>query len=371
MVMAVAATLLGVASAVVLHSAISGYAGHHPRGAVEMSLKSIAMRIAVGTASLAALVAWSIAPSGGELPVRAGPAVAVFLVVLSGGLVALPSAALQARLMGTAHSSLQLLHGTGKLIGAVALVLFMPTSVGALMGLGLGGGAVAAVALVVWSRRTEPPTEAQPRLNLARPALAMAIWSLASSVVAVSDRWVIGLYLSETDVGVYSAYYTLATGVSLGIGAPILLVSYPLAARHWHRKEFRESARTLLTGVVLLVGGSAMAAVAAMQLGDQAVRAMFGKSFTGPDTLALWTILGTTLWQLGLFAQKPAEIAGRTRRLAGAMILAAATNLAVNLVIVPLHGVVGAALATIGAYGLYASIALWADWGNTIRAAFA
>jgi O-antigen/teichoic acid export membrane protein len=55
----------------------------------------------------------------------------------------------------------------------------------------------------------------------------------------------------------------------------------------------------------------------------------------------------------GHFPRKSLELAGRTRHIAQALGLAAATNVAANVALIPLAGALGAAVATVLAYLVY------------------
>jgi O-antigen/teichoic acid export membrane protein len=89
-------------------------------------------------------------------------------------------------------------------------------------------------------------------------------------------------------------------------------------------------------------------------------RLLLGPEFREGHRVLPIAMAGSVAWQLGLYAQKPLEFAGRVRTVLAISVVAAASNVAINVVMVPRFGYVAAAYATLVAYAVYALLAAFA-----------
>jgi O-antigen/teichoic acid export membrane protein len=66
--------------------------------------------------------------------------------------------------------------------------------------------------------------------------VAFSFWFTVSSLLNVSDRYIIGYYLNAVELGTYSAIYDLLyKGITL-LYSPILVAGYPIMAKVQSRK---------------------------------------------------------------------------------------------------------------------------------------
>jgi O-antigen/teichoic acid export membrane protein len=66
--------------------------------------------------------------------------------------------------------------------------------------------------------------------------VAFSFWFTVSSLLNVSDRYIIGYYLNAAELGTYSAIYDLLyKGITL-LYSPILVAGYPIMAKVQSRK---------------------------------------------------------------------------------------------------------------------------------------
>jgi O-antigen/teichoic acid export membrane protein len=185
---------------------------------------------------------------------------------------------------------------------------------------------------------------------------AMAIVSICSYGVGWADVFVLAAFRSDSDVGVYSLAYQLFSFVTQ-LASYWLVVALPEHARS--TAAGTEVAEQLPLGQLMTYTGlwAALVGVGAL-LAGALLPVVFGSAFE--DTVpALLLLLGGSATFIAIyFAVLPALIAaGRTRLIARVAVASVAINVGLDVVLVPLLGVIGPALATF-AQTLFAAGAL-------------
>jgi O-antigen/teichoic acid export membrane protein len=235
----------------------------------------------------------------------------------------------------------------------LALLAFVP--VGGLVAAVAAQGAAAlpfAVILVVLAARRLAPRAANASGvgRLARASLPLLALLFANTVLARADVLLLQLLRGAREVGIYAAPVRLVEVATLI--PPLLLGSvYPLlagaAAQDPARADrlFRVSLRFLAAGVVPLI-------LVEMFWARGLVQLLFGAEFE--DSIGVLQVLAATL----VFAFTDILLnayflaAGLEKQNAGLVAVAAAANVAANLVLIPRYGAVGAAWSTLLAYAV-------------------
>lgn len=207
--------------------------------------------------------------------------------------------------------------------------------------------------------------------------------SLALTVVLAStDRFLLAYYLDEAAVGAYHASYSIANRTLdvlflwLGsAGQPALVMALERGGLERLKAAAREQASTFL-----LIGLPAAAGVAL-------VSRPLAEVLIGPELRAAatsvtpWIALSALLFGLTAYYFGQAFTLGRkTKRLLLAMAIPALLNIALNFVLVPRFGLVGAAWATAASFGVGLAatmligrrvMALPIPWDSLVRCAVA
>ncbi len=207
------------------------------------------------------------------------------------------------------------------------------------------------------------------------PISASLVLALA---LATTDRFLIAYYLDTGSVGAYHAAYSLANRtldvIFLWLGAaggPALVMALERGGRPAMQDAAREQASTLL---LIALPAAAGLALVARPLSDILVGQDLREAAA---QVTPWIAVG------GFFAgittyyfHQAFTLARRTKLLLGAMAYPALANVALNVVLVPRFGVIGAAWATAASYGLGA-VASWAlgrragampiPWDNVVK----
>ncbi len=190
-------------------------------------------------------------------------------------------------------------------------------------------------------------------LFVAVPFMASAV---SYRVMELADRYIIHFMLNETAVGVYSFFGTLANVIPAVVGAGITSVLTPrildayLAGR---MDDYRRYFRTMS----LSAAGLSLASVPVGYVGIALLLPLTGKSEYAAELRTCAVLLFSTA--IAVIAQLPgiALYARKDdRALLVAVVIGAVVNTALNLMLIPRWGIIGAAWATTWAYaamGIY------------------
>lgn len=176
---------------------------------------------------------------------------------------------------------------------------------------------------------------------------------VARSALTRADRIVVGALLGAAAVGVYTVAYQVARLLLLYV-RPLSITLFPEFSRLW--TEDRDRVRTLgVTGLRYFLAIAVPSVAGFWLIGEPLLRLL-----TTPDTAAAASPL-LVLLAVGILLQGVAEIytqlfyaAGETGVPLRIQAGSALANVLLNLALLPLVGLVGAALATIATFGLAA-----------------
>jgi O-antigen/teichoic acid export membrane protein len=287
--------------------------------------------------------------------------------------LAVPLVAVQAAFeltLGLAAASLQP-GWYGRLLASKALIAL--TCGGALAWVGLGATAPLLglivghlLALVMFGymgwrgARLVWPDRRALREQLAY-GLPLTVTFALAWVVSSSDRLLLAWLAGEDAAGLYSAGYDLAfQGLTLGLTI-INTAAYPLAVNALERHGVAQAREQLRRNGELIIVAALTGATLLVVLAPVVVPWLIGQAFRA-DVLALlpWIAAATALAGIKAYHFDIAfHLGRRSRTLVRIGAATALVNVALNVWLIPAHGVLGAAWATLGAYAfaLFFSIA--------------
>jgi O-antigen/teichoic acid export membrane protein len=194
--------------------------------------------------------------------------------------------------------------------------------------------------------------------KLFRYGWALSFWFAAVAMLQVCDRYFIQRFFGFAETGIYSGVYDLIfRGYSL-VFIPITFAVHPRMMRLWNAGARAQTWSLWRWAIAVQVGIFACLMVLLFTLPD--VARMIFVQIVGDHTssLVLPLTAGGFLWQFALLAHKPLEIAGRTWLMLVAAIAALSVNVAVNVSLLPVHGMIVTAYATVATGLLYVSLVL-------------
>lgn len=195
-------------------------------------------------------------------------------------------------------------------------------------------------------------------LGLLRESLAFGLprlpHGIAHQVIAVADRYLLSLFATLREVGLYSI------GASIGLGPKLFLSAFEVAwAPFYFRLMNEPDARAVYSRVttyglaVLILLTAGLSAVA-----DDLVHLVTTPEFYPAATVIPWIAVGVTLQGTYLLTSIGLNITKRTIYYPIATGLGAVTSLGSNLLLIPRYGALGAAWSNVLAYAVLAGAAL-------------
>jgi O-antigen/teichoic acid export membrane protein len=242
------------------------------------------------------------------------------------------------------------------------LVLRIVINLWLLVGLGLGvagylaGGIVASGAQVIVLAALlfrGQPLRFVPSIGHALATFAgpIAVAGLAALAMHQADLWLLrGLLGDLGQIGLYAFAYALVQRSNGLLLTPFVSIwsarQYELARTPSRLEAYHRAFRgyTLVSGTALL--GLALCA-------EPIVELVAGAAYLPAAKLMPMLCIGFFLFSLHTFFAAPALLAGRSGMIARNAVTAAAVNVALCLVLIPVAGIRGAAIASVAAYALY------------------
>ncbi|MCP1106072.1 flippase [Serratia nevei] len=173
--------------------------------------------------------------------------------------------------------------------------------------------------------------------------LPLAISSLSIVIYTRIDQIMLGNYLGERSVGLYSAAITLSQG---WVFVPIALIMsmMPSVANAGSEEEQEERIRQLYLVVLVL----SAPVIALLSLFPQPiVTLMFGEHYRQTASILALCSVTSLFSVMGTVSYRAIVLFSGYRFIAIKMPLAALANVAMNVVLIPRYGIMGAAISTL------------------------
>jgi O-antigen/teichoic acid export membrane protein len=280
------------------------------------------------------------------------------LVALVGSLQYVPSTLFRAS--GQAGRYLVVNLGAFFVSSAVAVVLIVVFGLGAagvLTGQLIAGIAIFVVTIVTVTRLGHwsfNRTQLREALQLGLPLLPHGIsaWALR-----LADRWLIALLIGLPAIEARSQVGIYAVGYQLGFIVSIVVTSFNAAwSPYFFRIGHRPAGPAFYTEMTTLVIGGLLVLAVGVSVTAPEIVAIIARPGYEAAADVLPVIAFASVFQ-GLYVMFVTVIflTKRTGRLAVITFASAALNLALNLVLIPILGIMGAAWATLGSYAFFAA----------------
>ncbi|MGH7180805.1 MAG: oligosaccharide flippase family protein, partial [Nitrospiraceae bacterium] len=246
---------------------------------------------------------------------------------------------LQSRAFGLSNVLLALVT----MAGSVALIVGLSTGVSGYFIASLGGNVVAlvfGVAMVSKPRVVDlrfNPVQLREMLAFSAP---LVLSGVAVYLTSYADRWLVRYWLGLESLGLYGVAFRIAsvTGV---VVASLQMAITPLVLRNYSDPQTPLVLRTLLTCLLAAIL-PAVGLLAA--LSKELVVFFAGSNFEAAAPAAGWLSLGVVLTSLYVFAPGMG-LAKQTKRIALVNGAVSGCNVTLGLVLIPILGIMGAALA--------------------------
>lgn len=274
------------------------------------------------------------------------------VVVFFDSAAAIPLSFLRGVRRARAYAALSFLRA---LFGSTLIVLFVVVLhfgvIGVVAGSAVASILSAAAGAAVLARARLLRMRVDPGLWRAMLAFSLPLVpaALAGWTLNLSDRYILQAMTSESTVGVYALGYTAGLAVNALAVQPFAIA---WGATYWELSK-RDDARQLFALVLTaFLGLASFAALLLAALGTDVIRALLRPEFEPSRFVVPFSAFAYVLYGVFTVVTTGINLESQTRRLPLTMGLAALTGVVANLVLIPIFSYLGAAVATLIAYGV-------------------
>jgi len=192
--------------------------------------------------------------------------------------------------------------------------------------------------------------------GLIKLSLPLMISSAMYLVLSWTDTLMTGYFLDEEQIGVYRLVFKISTLITFAQFA-INAVAAPVISNLYHRSDFTH----LQSYVHRIVNLNLLAAViigVMIWLTHDIALSHFGKAFEGQALLLTILCLGQLVNAICGPVMYLLNMTGHERKARDIMIWSALLNIIANAILIPIYGILGAAIATA------ATMCIWNLWGS-------
>jgi O-antigen/teichoic acid export membrane protein len=236
------------------------------------------------------------------------------------------------------------------LTSAVLNILFVAVLELGVRGLVTANAIVAGVFAVVWLALLLPDMRPSFSRAVLHRLLAFGVplvpFGLARLSMTSADRYFLNHYSTAAEVGLYSIGYQFGMATALVVTA-VQLAWAPQMFAIAKRDDAESQLARMLTYYVLVLG---FLGLAVSVLAREALIVMTTPSFYGGAVVVPFIALSYILYGVMFMTNSGLETRNLTRYMTPVILVSAGLNLVLNYMLIPEHGMMGAAWATLASY---------------------
>ncbi len=197
--------------------------------------------------------------------------------------------------------------------------------------------------------------------DLSRAMLSFALPLVPAGVAGwtlnLADRPLLQAFTGSTEiVGVYTTGYTAGLVINALVIQPFTL---SWGAISWEISQSPDAHRTFARSLTWFLAIASAAALVLSAIGTDVIRLFFPPAFEDSRYIVPFSAFAFVLYGAYTIVATGLGIAGRSGVVGSTMLIAAGVALGLNLVLIPLLGMYGAAISTVTGYALLAILAGW------------
>lgn len=189
--------------------------------------------------------------------------------------------------------------------------------------------------------------------------MPLVVSNLAAWILSLSDRYIIGLFRDNQEVGVYSLSYNIADKSLTLLVALFFMAAAPIGMRIWENRGVPESRRFATDVTRLFLVACIPLVVGLSVLSKSVIGIMAGAGYEDGHRIMPYVLFGVLLlgigqrYQMGLLFQK------QTSLITVATVVAGLLNVLLNVLFVPDYGYFAAAITTLASYAVLLLAMVW------------
>jgi O-antigen/teichoic acid export membrane protein len=196
--------------------------------------------------------------------------------------------------------------------------------------------------------------------NYLKFGLPLVPATLLGWITSSSDQYLIGYFFSPQQVGIYSAAYNIGAIIVL-FGAPLQIVLFPTISKLYEEGKDQEMKTYLAYSLKYFLLFAIPAIFGLSILSRQLLLIMTRPEFVAQGTVVLPIVAMGTLF-FGLYGSIFAwilTVAKRTRLIFVFVSVSATVNLILNIIFIPVYGIIAAAITTFIAYVILIALTIY------------
>ena len=188
-----------------------------------------------------------------------------------------------------------------------------------------------------------------------RTAAAFSLPLMAAEISWVvldsGDRFFVQHYLGAQALGFYAAAYGIAIYLQDVLMAPLQMALFPICMRVWNTEGKKATQDFLSRSLDQFVLVAVAVVCVAIVTSRDVIVLLASRKFQEAHTLLPYLVVGLVLSAVTIYFRPGLMIHKRASRIAVATFYASILNIALNVILLPRIGLVGAAIATTVSYG--------------------
>lgn len=182
------------------------------------------------------------------------------------------------------------------------------------------------------------------------PLLAL---NISAAINDFGDRYLVQYFLGLDQVAVYSVAYNISSYIRGLFVNAISLAVWPICMNLWAKSGDEETEQFLSKIVIIYVLIASPVVFGMSALGKEAIVLFASNKYSGTDQVIPYIISGVMLCGLYLPVTAGFYIKKKTKVVASLLSIAALFNIILNIYLIPIYGIKGAAIATLLSNILY------------------
>ncbi len=185
--------------------------------------------------------------------------------------------------------------------------------------------------------------------------------NLSHWIVSTSDRYLIGIFLSATFVGYYNPGYSIGKIVPFLIAGVYGLVLPPTLSEYYEKGMMEKLEQVLTLSLKYFFIISIPFLFGILLLYEPILKLLTGNATIAAEggVIAIYTAFTGLIYGVGVLFSQILVIKKRTKIIGIKWTVAAAINFGANIVLIPILGIIGAAITTIIAYSITTILTLY------------
>ena len=205
-------------------------------------------------------------------------------------------------------------------------------------------------------------TNKEKNENVKKSLLSFSLPAMLNNIMEVLlislDTIMIGYFMTSSDVGIYNAAYPNAN--LLGLLPGVLITMFAPTISELLAKEKIEESKKIFNQVSRWIVYATLPILSFVFLfSKEILSVLFGKEYVVGSLVLIVLSFGILFNVIALTARKSLEINKKTKVLFYYSIIALVMNFALNLVLIPKYGILGAAMASLVSFAIYSILCIY------------